>query len=141
MRAPAPPRDPFEPNDDIVWVDGIGLGRAAPPVRTPAFRATVTAHDDPVDVYRVRMGRRSQLRVAITPQSGGADLRVLDHTALDVADRASLLGTSRRRGRSPDRATVRNDGARARVIFIAVTHDGRAGRRQSAYRLRVDRYP
>ncbi|HEX6020355.1 MAG TPA: S8 family serine peptidase [Solirubrobacter sp.] len=132
LRAPAPPRDPFEPNDDVVWIDGIGLGRPAPLMRTATVRATVTAHDDPVDVYRVRS--RPGLRISLLPLSGGADLRVLDDTALDIADRSSVLATSRRKGRRTDRATVRKRG----VIFIAVTHDRRAASRQSVYRLRFD---
>ena len=125
LRRPAPVPDPTEPNDDVVWVDGIGLGRGSPPVwnggHAPTLRATVTAQDDPVDVYRVRLRPHSGLRVTLSPRAGGADLRVLDRGALDVGDRDALLATARLLARRTDRESVRNDSRRGRVMFVAVT--------------------
>ena len=69
-----PPRDPLEPNDDMVWVDGRAFGRAAPPVfrgrGTARLVGLVDAYEDPADVYRVRVRRRSRVRVTAKPVFG-----------------------------------------------------------------------
>ena len=76
-----PPRDPLEPNDDMVWVDGRGFGRAAPAVfagrRTARLVGLVDAYEDPADVYRVRVRRRSTVRVIAKPVFGDPVLAAL----------------------------------------------------------------
>ena len=69
-----PPRDPLEPEQDMVWVDGRGFGRAAPAVfagrRTARLVGLVDAYEDPADIYRVRVRRRSTVRVTAKPVFG-----------------------------------------------------------------------
>ena len=61
-RAAAAADDPLEPNDDIRYVDGRAFGGAAPPLftgRRRAIAATADFAEDPVDVYRVKVGARA----------------------------------------------------------------------------------
>ena len=138
-RAPSP--DPGEPNDDVQWVDGLDTGAPSPSIwrgaRDAVLRAWVTAREDPADVYRIQRPPHSTTRITLTPTAGGADLRVLEPTALDIADRSALLAVSRARGRGTDQVTVTNPAARWRVAYVVVTHDPRAGLHRSRYTLSV----
>src|SRR4029077_13855544 len=61
LSAPAPPRDPFEPNDDIDLVRPGGLfATGSPPLTsrrkpTALVSARVDQNEDPADVYRAEI--------------------------------------------------------------------------------------
>jgi hypothetical protein len=141
LRATAPRPDVAEPNDEIVWVDGIGFGRPAPAMwrggRSRTIRAAVTAHDDPVDVYRVVRPAGSTLRVTLTAPGASLRLRVLDHAALDVGDDDALLGQAV--GPSIVRVAVGAAPTGRRAAYIAITHRGPPAPRRTAYTLRLGR--
>jgi Subtilase family len=142
MRRPVPPPDPAEPNDDVTWVEDVVLRRAAAPIWRSGrrvLRASVTRLEDPVDVYRVIRPTQSRLRVTLVPRLGGADLRILDASALEIDARDAVLGTSRRPGTGPDRVTVPPAGRGSRVAYVVVTHDSRSGPRQTRYQLQLRR--
>ena len=80
MRAPAPPSDPYEPNDDIRWISGrSGFEADAPFLRTAvraAVRARIDVQKDPVDVYPVWVPAGGSVSVRLTPHAMAADLFV-----------------------------------------------------------------
>jgi hypothetical protein len=138
---PARSPDPAEPNDDVPWVDGVGGGAPARAIWRGGARvgvgAWVARRADPVDVYRILRPPHSRTVVTLTPSAGGADLRALQDTALDVTDRAARLGASSRPGRASDRVTVTNTSPRSRIAYLVVTYDARAGVHRTRYRLTV----
>src|SRR5918999_595538 len=65
------PRDPAEPNDDMLWVDGRAFRRLDRAIYTGRrgvrLNATLDRFEDPADVYRVRLRPRSAARVSADP--------------------------------------------------------------------------
>jgi Subtilase family len=142
LKAPTPPVDPSEPNDGITFVDGTAFGRADPYIWKGAgakiVAASVDAVEDPVDVYRIRLGARRRATISLTPSAGNADLRVYDGHAKEVSARA-LARSSRPAGRT-DTVHVANRRARARTLYVVVLAPSVASRSFDApYRLRLKR--
>jgi hypothetical protein len=141
LHAIAPRPDVGEPNDDVVWLDGIGFGRPAAAVwrgggpRT--IRAVVTTHDDPVDVYRVVRPPRSTLRATLKAHGASLRLRVLDRAALDVGDRAALLGQAV--GTAGVRVSVGPSPTGGRTAYVVVMRHGRPTARRTSYTLTIGR--
>jgi subtilisin family serine protease len=141
LSATAPRPDPAEPNDDVVWVDGIGFGRPAAALwrggRRRTIHAAVTTHDDPVDVYRIVRPAGSTLHVTLTTRGATLRLRVLDRAALDVGDREALLGQA---GATPVmRVAAGAAPTGGRAAYVAVMRRGRPSERRSAYTLTIGR--
>ena len=71
---PAPVRDPFEPNDDIEFVQPGGLyDNSIPPLTTPAKRSTTVRArldraEDPRDVYRVWLPKNGRITATLTAE-------------------------------------------------------------------------
>jgi hypothetical protein len=136
----APPaRDPAEPNDEIMFVDGRAFDRPARPIytgRRTRLNALLDTFEDPVDVYRVRLRPRSRLRVSADPRRrddvalGGfrPGARSLDGRAEDV---------SARRGRRTERITLRNGSRTPRTFYVAVTVQRGTRDLDAAYQLRL----
>ncbi len=127
LRYEPPPPDPFEPNDDMVWVDGRAFGKADRLVfsgrRARRLAATIDVFEDPADVYRIKLRRRSRVRISANPVGGDdVDLRVYGRRARSL--RARPLERSARRGRRTERITLRNRSRRARVYYVAVRVQG-----------------
>jgi hypothetical protein len=67
--APAPARDPEEPNDDVAYVRPNGIFARPTPLltspdkRSAALTGRLAATDDPRDVYRLWLPRQSRVRV------------------------------------------------------------------------------
>ncbi len=141
LRAAAPRPDPAEPNDDVVWVDGIGFERPAAAVwrggAPRTIRASVTTHDDPVDVYRVVRPAGSTLHATLTAHDASLRLRVLDRGALDVNDHDALLGQAA--GAAVGRVALGGAETASRVAYVAVMRRGRPAARRTAYRLSIRR--
>ena len=118
----APPRDPSEPNDDIVWVDGgafptpdrllyRGRGRAR-------LFALLDVFEDPADVYRIRVRGNRRVRITADPSRGdNISLAVHRKGARRIASRP--LRRSARRGGRTEQVTLRNRSrARARLLRV-----------------------
>ena len=138
----APPVDPGEPNDDIVWVDGRAFGKAAPRLwrgRGVARRfGMLDRFEDPVDVFRVRLPARSSTRITVRPRGGDPDLAVVPGNAKRLY-RSRLVARSRLAGRRADVVTVPNRSGRARNVYVA-TYVHSAGRSlDAAYDLIIRR--
>jgi len=145
-----PPRDPLEPNDDIVWVDGRAFGKAAPAVfrgrRTARLVGLVDVYEDPADVYRIRIRRRSAVRVIARPVFGDPILaafssgtRSLSKCTRRRCKSSPRLATSRRRGSRTERITLRNRSSRTRTFYVAVGPQAGARSLDAGYRLTIRR--
>jgi subtilisin family serine protease len=138
-----PPRDPLEPNDDVVWIDGRAFTRPDPLVwsgrGSRRLRGLLDRYEDPHDVYRVRLLGRSSSRLYVRPTFGNADLEVLRPGAKSFADQGVVVGRSRRNGRATDRVTITNRGRRARVAYVHAYIDRRAKSLDAGYVLTVRR--
>jgi len=139
----APLRDPLEPNDDVVWVNGGAFGKPDRAIskrgRRVTLRALLDRFEDPADVYRVKFPPRSRLRISVNPRFGDPDLRVLTARASDISDSPRIVAFSRRRGDRTDSVVVRNRARRGRTAFVAVYIDRGVRTLDSAYTLKVRR--
>ncbi len=106
LTAPAPPADPFEPNDDVDMVRADGLFEAATPSLTNRLRATafirgsLAQHADPRDVFR---------DLDPAPWKRGRD----GHAAPGGAVAAGLARRHPQRARARRAAATRSAGGRA----------------------------
>ncbi|MBA2514913.1 MAG: hypothetical protein H0V26_11400 [Solirubrobacterales bacterium] len=92
LELPAPPPDPFEPNDGIEQIEPHGvLPTAKAPLTTPEQRRAVLharlgVTDDPRDVYRVWVPARHRT-IATLRSAQAVDLRLLGTPAPGVGGR------------------------------------------------------
>ncbi len=139
--APAP--DPTEPNDDLIWVNGRAFGKPDRAIWSGGgarrLNALLDQYEDPADVYRIVLPRRSRVRVSVTPRFGGTDIAAFRSNAPAIDERRGRIGTSRRTGRKTDRLTLRNRGRRKRSVYVSVTVDRRRGELDAGYGLVVRR--
>jgi hypothetical protein len=126
LRAPTPPVDGFEPNDGISYVDGTVFAKPDAYIWTGgaprSLRASVDPVEDPLDVFRIRLGARKAGTIRLTPSAGNADLRLYSGATKEVGG-APLAKSSLGAGRT-DMLTVRNRTARARTYYVAVVAPG-----------------
>ena len=143
----APPADPGEPNDGIVWIDGRAFGKPTPRLwsgRGAARRfGMLDRFEDPIDAFRVRLPARSTVRVALRPRGGDPDLFVLPGSAQSIPvgrqlDRA-LLASSRREGRRTETVTLRNRSRRSRNVFVFARVHATGNDLDAAYDLTIRR--
>jgi hypothetical protein len=143
LRQEAPPADPFEPNDDIVWVDGTVFARPFPPVyrsgRGRTFDASLDQFEDPADVYRVRVPAKTRLRIEVRPTLGDADLAVFDRKAKSTSSRTHRIGRSHRTGLRTERVTVLNKKNQAVTVYAEATVDPSAPGLDAAYEMTIRR--
>lgn len=138
LRAAAPPDDPMEPNDDIGWINGSKLrnkGRpiVAPRIYRPGFesrelvRATISRKDDPIDVYRMRIGRESTVIFRIDQLAGDVAVRTFPIGTDSVVKTRKAFAASDRRAPLPEGIRVVNRARKARDFYLAVS----SGRKQT----------
>jgi len=139
LTIPPAPRDPLEPNDDMIWVDGRAFTRPDRPVfrgRAVRFGAMLDAFEDPADVYRVRLRPRSRLRVSADPtRRGNVALAGFRPGARSL--RARPVDVSRRPIGRTERITIRNRSRRTRTFFVAVAIQRGARDLDAFYELRA----
>jgi Subtilase family len=123
VRAATPLDDPYEPNDDIRWVDGRTGFRPDPPfLRASAsqtLRARLDIQKDPDDVYPVWVPGRGSIAIRLTPRFLGADLYVWPRGARTAFGRGALV-KSRGRGLAREVVAVSNDGPRGEKVWVEV---------------------
>jgi subtilisin family serine protease len=132
LRKPLPAVDPLEPNDDMNQVTAAGLlKREAPALTRPGrARATLRARldrtEDPVDVYRVFVPARRQLRLRIAPTSN-VDIEIFRPNARSCyyqsrsrALHGPLIGGRYGRGTAPETFPVRNRDNKGKYLFACV---------------------
>ena len=139
----APVSDPFEPNDDMVWIDGRAFRKPDPSVysghATRSINAEVDRYEDPSDVYRITVPGRARVRVSASPRSGDPDLAVYRRGATSIGDASHLVSISRRGGGHGDGVTVTNRERTSRSFYARVYIHATTSRLDSAYILRIKR--
>ncbi|HWT25050.1 MAG TPA: S8 family serine peptidase [Solirubrobacteraceae bacterium] len=137
------PKDPLEPNDEIVWIDGSAFARPDPALgqgnRDAQFDGTVAALEDPADVYRLVLRAGARARIRVKPHYGDVDLAVYSHETRSLSDTRERMAESGSRGGRTERVTVRNRESRARTVYVAITHVEGSGSFNSWYTLTLDR--
>ena len=130
LREPATLNDPFEPNDDIRWLDGrAGFKPDAPFLRSRTstrFSARLDLLKDPADVYPVWVPGHSRLVVSVRPSGMPMDLYVWPPGATTAYGRGAVT-KSRRAGLATDTVSVVNSGPRGSTGWV----EGRAVRARS----------
>jgi hypothetical protein len=123
LSAPVPAVDRSEPNDGIEFVDGAAFTKPDPYVWAGGAARTLSASvdpvEDPVDVYRIRLGARRRATVRLTPTAGNADLRVYDGSAKSTSGAKAIGKSSLGEGRT-DTVHVTNRRTRARTFYVVV---------------------
>jgi subtilisin family serine protease len=137
-----PVPDPFEPNDNLVWVDGTAFGARAKPIWAGGAPVEIAAlldkQEDPVDVYRITVPAHGSARVTVIPGFGDPSLEVFSSSAESVNDESGLVASSRRAGsKKTERVTVRNNGSKRRSYYVAIKPQGSSRYQERRYRLRV----
>jgi hypothetical protein len=119
-----PARDPQEPNDDIRQVVAGGLFRAAKPLVSSRFNASLDDIEDPGDVYRVALPKGRKLTVTVTSDD---DVRValFGSAARTVESTRNRLAVADRAGKAAETVTYTNRGRGLVVLFLDVS-PGRA---------------
>ena len=141
---PTPERDVLEPNDAIALVDGTVFRTPDPYVWAGGGRrllgGTADRVEDPLDVYRVRLPRRSRARIRVRPTFGNPDLYVFSSSARSVRERSKVVARSRRGARRVESLTITNRRRSARRYYVVVElGDDPAGTVNTAYRLAFQR--
>jgi subtilase family protein len=135
-----PPRDPSEPNDDMMWVDGRAFERPDRLIYsgrgTRRRTALLDTSEDPADVYRIRLRGRSRVRITANPTRRD-EIELAGFRSSARSLRARPLARSSRRGPRTERITLRNRSRRARTFYVAVAIPRRARDLDAGYALRV----
>ena len=140
--AQLPPPDPFEPNDNIVWVNGKAFGKKSDPIWSGGKQAQLVGaldkQEDPVDTYRIVIPGHTSARISVTPGFGDPSLEVFNTSAESVNDEAGRVARSRLAGsKKTERVTVRNNSANKRSYYVAVKPQGNSRYQERRYTLRV----
>ena len=124
LALPAPARDVLEPNDGITFVDGSVFSKPDPYVWTGSGKRTLGGSadqvEDPYDVYRIRLPRRSRARIRLRPAFGNPDLYVFRGSATSIDQDRNIVARSRKTGTRTDSVTIRNPGRTARRFYVAI---------------------
>jgi len=126
LSAPTPPRDPFEPNDDIGLVRPGGLFSRGSPLltsgskRTALVRARVDQNDDPSDVYRAEIPAHGRLAVAVGALHGDVVLRLWGPRTPTILERGAA---AERRDLLAERRSVelQNRTAHTEIVYVDVS--------------------
>lgn len=148
LRAPTPPDDALEPNDDIGWVNGSLLRNNGKPIRADRIyrpgletrelvRATLSKRDDPVDVYRLRIGREATVVFRVDQLAGDVAVRALRLEARNVADGKGIFAASDRTAPKPEGIKVVNRSRKAQDFYMAISPGRKQGGLYSRYRITV----
>ncbi len=136
LAMPAPPKDPYEPNDDADEVEPHGIFANGTPSLTTLSHgaATLTARvdvrEDPHDFYRVLVPAH---RRVIATTTGPVDLRIYRRAARPL--RTKPAAVSAHPGGGAERASFTNKSARAVYVYAEI-RPGK-GTRNATYTLAV----
>ena len=143
LALPAPAPDVLEPNDGISFVNGSVFARPDPYIWRGAGRRTLggTADkvEDPFDVYRIRLPRRSSARIRLLPSLGNPDLFVFRSSATSISLGRDIVARSRKGTLKTDSVTIRNPGRTARRFYVAIEVGAAGSGLNAAYTLQLQR--
>ncbi len=145
-RKPTPVSDPQEPNEDIPYVNGRRFGKPNAAIYkgrgVTRLSALIDYYEDPADVYRIRVPRRSSVTVSTRPSFGNPDLSLYSRKARHAGMKRSRhrLARSRHSGMRVDTVHYRNPRSRSVVVFAYVSNTpGRKTTLDAGYVIRVAR--
>ncbi|MDP1847503.1 MAG: S8 family serine peptidase [Solirubrobacteraceae bacterium] len=143
LALPAPARDVLEPNDGISFVNGSVFTEPDPYVWRGSGRRTLGGSadrvEDPFDVYRIRLPRRSRARIRLRPAFGNPDLYVFRSSARSIDDSRHIIARSRKGTLRTDAVTIRNPGRTARRFYVAIGIGETGGGLNASYSLQFQR--
>jgi hypothetical protein len=123
LSARAPAIDPFEPNDNVSWINGKYFAAKDPPIyrgRAVRFPARIDALEDPVDTYRVVLRPRRAVRITARVTYGDPVLEAYNGWVKTIYGNRGLIDRTDRRGRRTEVLEVANPYRRGRVVFYVV---------------------
>ena len=143
---PTPPSDPYEPNDDIRWINGSQI-KPKPPFLWRAGKgkrrlitATLSKAKDPADVYRVMVPGRRRIIVNVTQLEGDVVLSALKPGAKTIFKPGKkLIVRSDRPYPKTEGILVRNLRKKPQTIWISLTFSSAQIGDAAAYKLKVAR--
>lgn len=140
----APERDVLEPNDGISFVDGSVFRTPDPYLWTGGRKSFLNGSadrvEDPIDVYRIRLPKRSAARIRLRARSGNPDLFVFRSNARSVSESAKIYVRSLRPSGRTDSVKIRNIGPGTKRFYVVVpVGDDAAGALNATYRLEFER--
>ena len=143
LALPAPARDVLEPNDGITFVNGSVFTRPDPYVWTGSGKRTLGGSadqvEDPYDVYRIRLPKRSRARIGLRPVFGNPDLYIFRGSARSIDEDRNIVARSRRSGTKTDSVTIRNPGRAARRFYVAIGLGNAGAGLNASYNLQFQR--
>jgi len=143
LARPAPARDVLEPNDGISFVNGSVFSRPDPYVWRGGGRRTLGGSadrvEDPYDVYRIRLPRRSRARIRLRPTFGNPDLYIFRSSATSITTGSDIIARSRKGPLKTEAVTIRNTSRSARRFYVAIGLGDAGGGLNTAYNLQFQR--
>ena len=146
LTASNPSIDPYEPNDDIRWVDGSLLKSKSPFLwragsgKWRKITATLSRAKDPADVYRVLIPARRRIVVNVAQLEGNIVLSALKPKAKRIArPRRNLIVRSNRPYPKTEGIVVRNLKKRRQAIWLAITPSPNQSGNDARYRIKIVR--
>jgi Subtilase family len=142
LQIATPPRDPAEPNEDIIWVNGRMLGKPARFIYKGRGRKRLVGlldvAEDPGDVYRIRLRAHSRAKVRVKP-AGNDDvaLYAFKKKAKQVRRNRALKKSSHKRRGGTERFVLRNRAGRSKIYYLAIEVQPKARDLDAVYTLRV----
>ncbi len=141
--ADAPVPDPFEPNENIKWIDGSLFKKARylfkpRSGKSRSVTATLMRDEDPADVYRVKIARRKKVLITAAQYQGDIKLRVFKPKVKSIRkSRRYLIVKSDRRRSKTEGVRVRNLKRRPQIVYVAVTPGARKLTENYRYKLSI----
>jgi len=146
LAGPAPLSDPYEPNDDIRWLDGSLLGTKTPYLwragagKRRILAATLSGSKDPADVYKVMIPARRRIVVNVSQIQGDIVLAALKPGAKSIYKPGkNLIVRSNRPAPKTEGIVVINRKKKAQSIWLAITPSPATADDWATYRIKVVR--
>ncbi|HNN18543.1 MAG TPA: S8 family serine peptidase [Solirubrobacterales bacterium] len=146
LSEPTPVQDPYEPNDDIRWINGSLLGVKSPYLwragsgKRRMITATLSRAKDPADVYRLLIPARRQIIANVTQLEGDIVLTAFKPKTRSIYKPGkNVIVRSNRAYPKTEGILVRNLKKRPQMIWLAITPSTSQTGNDSTYRLKVAR--
>lgn len=144
--AATPMADPYEPNDDIQWLDGSLIKKKSPYLwragkgKRRILKATLSRDKDPADVYRVMIPARKSITVNVAQLEGDVVLAALKPSSTTIVKPGrNLIVRSNRPYPKTEGILVKNLKKKAQTVFVAITPSPSQVSENSKYKITVAR--
>ena len=104
------------------------------------LNGTADRVEDPIDVYRIRLPKRSKARIRLRPSFGNPDLYVFGSSARSTSDSSKIITRSKHATKKTDSVKLTNRGGSARSFYVAIAvGNDAAGALNATYQLQFQR--